>query len=298
MRERLWLVVLLLFLQFLASSSFLSPLITLSRPHRSFAQMLSSGSSSSTAGQQRLRFDGLLWDCDGVIAETERDAHRVAFNRAFQSLGLSTHWDVDLYGELVRIGGGKERMTSFFRSTGWPEGLEGEGEEEEKRARFIKQLHKVKTEMFQSTVLSGVLPPRPGVLRLMDEALSRGVKVAICSTSTEAAVQTIGEVLLGHDRMKQVRVFAGDVVSKKKPAPDVYLLAARELQLDVSRCWVIEDSAIGLAAATAAGMRCLVTKSIYTAEEDFSTAQAVVNDLEDGIEGQKVTVDLLNALTT
>lgn len=153
MLARLCLVVALLFLQFLPSSSFLRPSSSLlSRPHTAFAQM-------STEAVQGLRFEALLWDCDGVIAETERDAHRVAFNRAFQSLGLATHWNVDLYGELVRIGGGKERMTAFFESAGWPEGRE---QEEEEQQRFIKQLHKVKTEMFQATVLSGALPPRPG----------------------------------------------------------------------------------------------------------------------------------------
>ena len=71
----------------------------------------------------------------------------------------------------------------------------------------------------------------------------------------------IVRVGLGADVAKVMRVFAGDVVPKKKPDPAIYLLAAKELGVEPGRCVVVEDSHIGVRAAKAAGMRCMVTTS-------------------------------------
>jgi len=232
-------------------------------------------------------FDALLFDCDGVIAETERDAHRVSFNEAFKEKGLTADWGVDLYGELLKIGGGKERMTSYFDKNGWPAEIS-----QEQRKDFIQELHLLKTSKFEKCITSGIVPLRPGVMRLMDEALKAGIPVAVCSTSNEVAVKMVIRTLLG-DRLNQLQVFAGDVVEKKKPSPDIYLLAAKSLEVDPSRCWVIEDSEIGLKAAKSAGMKCVVTKSIYTKDESFTDADAIVNDLNSGLDGP-ITVSWLN----
>ena len=137
-------------------------------------------------------FDALLFDCDGVLAETERDVHRISFNEAFKSKGLSNIWDVEKYGELLRIGGGKERMTTYFNEVGWPSSVS-----ESDRKAFIQDLHLFKTDNFNTVVQSGAVSLRPGVMRLIDEALSAGVFVAVCSTSNDAAVKTIVRTLLG-----------------------------------------------------------------------------------------------------
>lgn len=131
------------------------------------------------------------------------------------------------------------------------------------------------------------------VIRLIDDAFANNLKVAICSTSNQEAVTTIARVLLGPERLEKIQIFAGDMVEKKKPSPDIYLLAAKTLNLDPTRCWVVEDSEIGLKAALAAGMRCVVTKSIYTADEPFENADAIVSDLDNGLDG-KVTVNYLD----
>lgn len=119
----------------------------------------------------------------------------------------------------------------------------------------------------------------------MDEAFLHNIPVAICSTSNEAAVTTIARVLLGPQRLAKLRIFAGDVVAQKKPHPDIYLLAAQTLALSPERCWVVEDSEIGLRAAKAAQMRCVITKSVYTASESFVNADLVLDDLDHGPEG-------------
>lgn len=220
----------------------------------------------------------LLFDCDGVLVDTEKDGHRISFNDTFAEKELGVTWDVDLYGELLKIGGGKERMTAYFNKTGWPDKAP---KTEEERKDFIASLHKRKTELFMVLIEKKLLPLRPGVARLIDEALSKDVKVAVCSTSNEKAVSAIVSFLLGSDRAEKIKIFAGDVVPRKKPDPAIYLLAADTLGIEPSSCVVVEDSAIGLAAAKSAGMKCIVTKSGYTAEEDFLMADAVFECIGD-----------------
>ncbi|EEE59363.1 hypothetical protein OsJ_11458 [Oryza sativa Japonica Group] len=202
----------------------------------------------------------LLFDCDGVLVDTEKDGHRISFNETFAERELGVSWDVELYGELLKIGGGKERMTAYFSKMGWPAKAPKTDDE---RKEFIASLHKRKTELFMALIEKKLLPLRPGVQRLIDEALGKGVKVAVCSTSNEKAVSAIVSCLLGPDRAEKITIFAGDVVPRKKPDPAIYLLAATTLGVDPSSCVVVEDSTIGLAAAKAAGMKCIVTKSGY-----------------------------------
>lgn len=218
----------------------------------------------------------ILFDCDGVLVDTERDGHRVAFNRAFAQLGLDTEWSVDRYGELLEVAGGKERTKHHFDQTGWPTAISD-------RDAFLQDMHKVKTALFMDIVTSGAMTARPGVRRLIQQALADGVKVAVCSTSNVVAVQGIVDHLIGADLAPHVRVFAGDMVKRKKPDPAIYQLALDEMDLDPARCVVVEDSNIGLRAAKAAGLKCIVTKSSYTQDEDFSMADLVVSDLQSGM---------------
>jgi HAD superfamily hydrolase (TIGR01509 family) len=218
----------------------------------------------------------LIFDCDGVLVDTELDGHRVSFNQAFQEAGLSTYWSAERYGELLLTAGGKERMRRDFDENGWPVGVA------EKDA-LIANLHKLKTNIFMDLISAGKLPLRPGVQRIIDEAIAKNITLAVCSTSNERAVQSVVDVLLGPQRSAKITVFAGDVVAVKKPAPDIYNLAAKTLNLNPSQCMVIEDSNNGLRAAKAAGMRCIVTKSTYTQDEDFTSADRIVNNLDDGV---------------
>lgn len=215
----------------------------------------------------------LIFDCDGVLVDTERDGHRVAFNEAFAQAGLDLRWDIDLYGQLLAVAGGKERMRHYFNRNGWPPGATD-------RDDFIKQLHARKTERFMQIIESGRLPLRSGVARIVDEAIAAGIKLAVCSTSNERAVRRIVEKLLGPERHARFdEILAGDVVAKKKPDPAIYHLAKDRLSVPAGDCLVIEDSRNGLLAAKRAGMRCLVTTNAYTAGEDFTEADRVVSEL-------------------
>ena len=210
--------------------------------------------NSSTAINTAL--EAILFDCDGVLADTERDGHRLAFNQAFKENDLNEEWGVERYGVLLETGGGKERMAAHWNEVGWPESIP-----EVARQEKVKELHLRKTDIFMDLIDDGAIPLRPGVLRLVDEAIAAGVKLAVCSTSNEKAVSNLVSTLMGKDRAAMFRIFAGDMVKAKKPAPDIYNMAVDELGLDKTRCVIIEDSFIGLGAAKAAGIKCIVTKS-------------------------------------
>ena len=219
----------------------------------------------------------LIFDCDGVLVDTERDGHRVGFNRAFAEMGIDAEWDVPLYGRLLLVAGGKERMRAYFDEYGWPEGADGD----EARDELILSLHKLKTEITSGLVGEGGLPLRPGIARIVDEAIAAGVKLGVCTTSNPRFIDAVLD-LFGPERKARFDfVHAGDVVARKKPAPDIYLLALDTLGLPPHACMVIEDSRNGLLAARGAGLPTLITTSTYTVDEDFTGAVKVVPELGD-----------------
>ena len=230
----------------------------------------------------------LIFDCDGVLVDTERDGHRVAFNAAFKAIGWETEWSVERYGELLTTAGGKERMRRHFDEKRWPV-------PETERDAAIASLHKLKTNLFMELIESSALPLRTGVARIVDEAISAKLKIAVCSTSNERAVQAVVDKMLGAKRSQHIKVFAGDIVARKKPDPAIYNLAAHDLGLDPKKCVVVEDSNNGLRAAKAANMNCIVTISSYTADEDFKLADRVVPELGD-IPDRVVTLSDLRSL--
>ena len=222
----------------------------------------------------------LLFDCDGVLADTERYGHLPAFNLMFDEFGVPAHWSEDEYAEKLRIGGGKERMASMFAD---PDFVSEAGipEDDAGRADLLARWHKSKTAHFKQLVADGKIPPRSGIHRIINGALDQGWTVAVCSTSAEESVRAVLERAAGADAAKKITFFCGDVVPRKKPAPDVYLLAVEQLGLDPSDTLVVEDSRNGLLAATAAGLPCLVTVNGYTRDEDMSEAVLVVSELGD-----------------
>jgi HAD superfamily hydrolase (TIGR01509 family) len=222
----------------------------------------------------------LLFDCDGVLADTERFGHLPAFNATFREFGLPVVWSAEEYGRLLLIGGGKERMATLFTpafvaATGLPSDLEGQATE-------LARWHARKTVIYTEMVAAGKLPPRPGIRRIIGEAQDAGWTLGVASTSAEASVRAILDVAAGPDRAARFDlVLAGDVVAHKKPAPDIYQLAVERLAVAPVEVLVIEDSRNGLLAAVGAGLRCVVTVSDYTADEEFGEAVLVVSSLGD-----------------
>ncbi|OJY64309.1 MAG: hypothetical protein BGP16_00575 [Sphingobium sp. 66-54] len=219
----------------------------------------------------------IIFDCDGVLVDTERDGHRVGFNRAFAQFGIDAEWDVALYAKLLLVAGGKERMRAYFDEYGWPADAAADAGKDE----LILALHKKKTEITAGLVAEGGLPLRPGILRIVDEAIAGGVTLGVCTTSNPKFIDAVLDLMGPERKAKFAFVHAGDVVKKKKPDPEIYELAKQSLGLPVHECIVIEDSRNGLLAAVGAGLPTLITTSTYTVDEDFREAARVVPELGD-----------------
>jgi HAD superfamily hydrolase (TIGR01509 family) len=230
----------------------------------------------------------LIFDCDGVLADTERDGHLVAFNQMWRENGVNWQWTVDQYAEKLKIGGGKERIASLARDADFRAAFQVPGTEDAWQA-IVAGWHRRKSEIFKDLVMSGAMPGRPGVKRLTRDALDQGWTLAVCSTSAQASVQAVLDSVVGKDLSARFAgVFAGDIVKAKKPAPDIYNYAAGRLGLAPGDCVVVEDSRNGLQSAAAAGMTCVITYNALTRGEDFSEAALVVSSLGDP--GEPATV--------
>jgi HAD superfamily hydrolase (TIGR01509 family) len=213
---------------------------------------------------------GLIFDVDGTLAETE-ELHRAAFNEAFVQAGLDWHWSRRIYHDLLRVPGGKERIRAFdqLRRSGPPVS-----------DKAIAELHRIKTERFAALMTAASCPLRPGVQALLDAARGRGQKLAIATTTTRINIDALLARIFGAQWEGMfAAVVAADDVARKKPAPDAYLEVLSQLDLPAASCLAFEDAGNGLRAAIRAGIPCIVTRSIYFRDDDFTGALAVVDDL-------------------
>ena len=216
----------------------------------------------------------VLWDMDGVLIDTEKDGHRVAFNMAFNDFGFTDQWGVDYYHELLQTGGGKERMKHYWETRGFSRPVPAEEID-----ALIKRMHERKTQLFINLIKQGRLPLRPGVHRFMREALDAGLRSALCTTSSPESAMAVMETALPDIPFDIV--LAGDVVARKKPDPEIYNTALSRLQLQPDEAFAIEDSHNGVKSAKAAGLRVLVTTNQYTEREDVSAGDIIVTCLGD-----------------
>jgi beta-phosphoglucomutase-like phosphatase (HAD superfamily) len=220
--------------------------------------------------------DALVFDVDGTLAETE-EAHRLSFNEAFAEAGLPWLWSEDDYRHLLKVTGGKERIAHYLSLFPPPE-WGGTGGEAARvgPAAAARALHARKTEIYTARVAAGAVAFRPGIEDLISEARRRGVALAIATTTSRPNVDALLGAVLGPESPRWFKAIAcGDMVTAKKPAPDVYELALRELGVPAARAVAIEDSWNGLSAARAAGLAVIATPSLYCAEDDFSDATIV-----------------------
>ncbi|SCB46352.1 haloacid dehalogenase superfamily, subfamily IA, variant 3 with third motif having DD or ED [Bradyrhizobium shewense] len=218
------------------------------------------------------RAAALIFDVDGTLAETE-ELHRQAFNHAFARHGLDWQWDRAVYKDLLRVTGGKERMRAYQERLGIAPALSDAD---------IAALHRIKTAHYAGLVETGCCSLRPGVIELLAAAKARGQRLAIATTTSHGNIDALLSQALGADWAAEFdAIVAGDDVRHKKPAPDVYLETLARLQLDAADCVAIEDSANGLIAASRAGIPVLITRSMFFADDDFSAARAVLDDLSE-----------------
>lgn len=227
----------------------------------------------------------VIFDVDGTLAETE-EVHREAFNMVFEQSRLGWYWSRELYRELLKVTGGKERIRHYTHS----ENITGISYED------IASLHRSKTTCY-AELLPQNIKLRPGVERLIEECLSRSIRLAIATTTTEANVEALNQAVGGALKLSQFEAVVGGVmVPEKKPSPRVYEVALTKLGVKPEEAIAIEDSSAGISAAKGAGLRCLASPSFYTFEHDLSQATAIVDCLSDRGDGKPVTVEYLDLL--
>ena len=227
-----------------------------------------------TTKSDNTELKAFIFDVDGTLADTERDGHRVAFNRAFEEFGINWQWSVETYGELLAVTGGKERMKfyteNFLDKEEVPDNLE----------TLIPELHKAKTRHYTELLATGAIPLRPGVERLINEARQRGFRLAISTTTTPENVTALLTHTLGADSIGWFEVIAaGDIVPAKKPAPDIYDYALAAMKLSAEECIAFEDSINGIKSSLGANLNTIITINDYTKDHDFSNASIVLDQM-------------------
>ncbi len=218
----------------------------------------------------------LLFDVDGTLAETERDGHRVAFNHAFAEHGLAWHWDEQRYGALLQITGGSERITHFAQSN-HPQWLGKAGATD-----LITQIHQDKNRHFAALIAAGRISLRPGLKTLLQQAVAAELQMAIVTTTSRSNVKALLQANFDSSLRNAFQLYVtGEDVARKKPDPECYHLALRELELSANEALAIEDSPNGLKAASAAGIRSLIVPSVYFREADFTGAAVIADEFTD-----------------
>ncbi|MCU7836000.1 MAG: HAD family hydrolase [gamma proteobacterium symbiont of Taylorina sp.] len=238
------------------------------------------------------QLEALIFDVDGTLADTEGDGHLVAFNMAFEEAGLDWHWSGELYGELLAVTGGKERIR-FYLNDFYPsergEVFSRPSIEDESFNDFVAQLHAAKTRFFKQLMVDGAVPLRSGVARLFQEARAANLRLAIATTTTPSNVTALLTNTLGEESIEWFEVIAaGDIVPAKKPAADIYLYALEQMNLKPEQCLAFEDSHNGILSSKGADLKTIITINDYTKDHDFKGADLVLSDF--GEPDQAMTV--------
>lgn len=222
----------------------------------------------------------LIFDCDGVLVDSEGSLHLTAFNRMWEEAQVPWHWTAGEYAQLTRISGGRERLASLHAD---PRFRSAVPVPEDKHAwtELVAEWHRRKTEIYVDLLGRADSPARSGVRRLVKDALSSGWRVGVASSGAHRSVSAVVRCVMGEDMAEKIVVVAGDHIHRKKPAPDIYLEAARILECHPARCVVIEDTQNGLRAARSAGMRCVVTPTEMNRQASFPGAAMIVSCLGD-----------------
>jgi HAD superfamily hydrolase (TIGR01509 family) len=212
----------------------------------------------------------LLWDVDGTLAETERDGHLAAFNQTFEALGVPWRWSEERYGELLAVAGGRERLLHDMQCQA------SAPADPLARQALAERAHRLKNKKYAGIIAVGKLPLREGVGELLEDCRRAGLRMGIVTTTSRSNVEALLKTHLGKDwESKFAVVVCAEEAPRKKPDPQAYLLALEALRLHPRETIAIEDAPVGVAAARAAGVSVIVTRSHYFPVSEAPDALAV-----------------------
>ena len=247
------------------------------------------------------KLKAIIFDMDGTLAATE-ETHRQAFNEAFKEFHTPFQWSVSEYIQLLSISGGKERIFKFLKLQTF------NVPENEKLRDYTLRIHQRKSEIYRKKLIAGHIGLRNGVERLIKEARQKDISMAIATCTSKANVEVVLKSVLGEDALSYFETLvSSDLVADKKPSPAVYQYALANLGLKPENCVVLEDTSNGNRAALTAGIKTVITTHPLTADEDFTGASLVIDQLGepednftvssgDALDAKYVDVDLLEKI--
>lgn len=219
------------------------------------------------------KLNAIIFDVDGTLANTE-EIHRQSFNEAFMEFGLNHVWSPAEYTNLLSISGGKERITAWLQSQDL--GIGGDIN----LLDLALRIHERKSAIYREHLRRGRLSPRPGVVRLINEARECGIRLGIATSTSLANVEKLlGCILDQNARSSFDAIVTSDIIAEKKPSPSVYQCALAKLGLSPRDCIAIEDTTNGNRAAIACGIATVITIHEFTIDNDFTGANLVVDQL-------------------
>jgi len=203
---------------------------------------------------------GAIFDLDGLLADTE-GLHMRASNEVLDNFGLRLSQD-----DFQEFIGTNER-------TFWSALIE-----RLEIPSTISELQKMRDEIILAEVDSG-MEPLPGARSLIRDLEEGGVRLAVASSSPSSRVPRVLTALGLKEQFDAI--ITGDLVSSPKPDPEIFLLAAKGIDVEPKACVVFEDSQPGVEGAVAAGMRCVAVPNEHTLSQNFDGATFVVGSLEE-----------------
>ena len=184
--------------------------------------------------------EGVYWDLDGTIANTELEAHLPAFNDAFKDFGIGWNWDTHNYIQLLRINGGKNRIAFYSKSNDY-----------NLSDNLIIKIHEKKQFHYLESIKKNCVNLKTGVLRLINELDRKKIRQFIVTSSSRNQVDLLIEYLFNGFNPFEFIISSEDV-EFKKPDPFPYLKAVQLSGIKKSNSIVFEDSNAGLKSSLAA----------------------------------------------
>ncbi|MEM6666311.1 MAG: HAD-IA family hydrolase [Pseudomonadota bacterium] len=214
----------------------------------------------------------VFFESDGVMVETAKE-DLAAFNTAFESVGIKTRWNEDLFARVAGTPGTKARLSAYFERFGWP--LTQHGHE-----KLIDDLEAAHKDTMMAAARAGRLPLRPGMKALIDGAHSAGSTLAIVTEMDGDLVTTcLSQLGLSSATKLQFMVCEGSA-EKSKPAPEPYRAALQIAGLPPEQAIAVEGSPAGVRSAKAAGLFVIGVGNRLFSADRLAAADHVVLDLD------------------